>query len=138
MNKQFVPIEEIRDKILSSQLFRIDRYPIFIYFIQDNNGFIKIGVTKNIKKRFPQIKSNHFSAFYVLKIIYGTYNLESKLKKRFKKYQAKGEWFYPNEKILKYINSLNQCALPNDVLKKYSLKNHVQIALTEINATPNK
>ena len=75
-----------------------------IYFIKPKGkqGPIKIGHTKNIKKRFANIQNMNPFALELVATKSGTKSLEKFLHKKFKERQH-GEWFTPTPQLLKYI-----------------------------------
>ena len=81
-----------------------------IYFITDTRN-IKIGYTKGkIEKRLQQLQTSCADNLYILGWIYGNIKMEKQLHVKFNssKTRSNGEWFYPTEDLLEYINSNNQ------------------------------
>lgn len=99
-----------------------------IYFMQESfTKNIKIGITKNIKKRKEQIETNNSSNIIVLGHMLGSRKLELKLHEKFKKFNIKLEWFYPTKEILDFIN--NNCEIINNkkiINKKDKIINYVK------------
>lgn len=93
------------------------KFPI-IYFIQaGKDGLIKIGYTSNLKKRISTLQVSSPQKLRVRKTIINQEVAlaavperviritEHNLHKRFKKYNAHGEWFYPSPEILHFIKT---------------------------------
>lgn len=79
----------------------------FVYFIQNpKSKEIKIGLTKDIKRRLNDIKTYFPYGIELLHIIEGNKLFEMELHEKFKNYNISGEWFEPAEEILNYISSL--------------------------------
>lgn len=77
-----------------------------IYFITDGQN-IKIGYTKNsVEKRLKQLNTGNESKLYILGYMNGSQEDEKYLHKKFGFYRIRhdGEWFYPNQEIIDYIN----------------------------------
>lgn len=80
----------------------------YVYFISSDDK-IKIGYTKNIKRRLKQLQTSNSSQLILLGYIEGDKNVEKQLHKRFAQYRIRenGEWFNCNDEILDYINEYN-------------------------------
>lgn len=79
-----------------------------IYFLQRQNGDIKIGYTSDYYNRLASLKSEHGE----LKFLAGEDGLverEQELHKRFAamRYSLKQEWFAPNDTLMEYIYGLS-------------------------------
>ena len=84
-----------------------------VYFFT-NGANIKIGYTKlNIEKRLKQL--------YPLGFVSGNKSLEKELHQKFAKFRIRnnGEWFYPDQSLIDYINSVNE--IPNTCVLKNEL-----------------
>jgi hypothetical protein len=82
-----------------------------IYFIQliDEPKLIKIGKSKNPEKRIKDIQRSLFSSVKTLCIIKETNAIsEQSLHNKFNAIRHKGEWFYPEDKLLEFIESLSR------------------------------
>ena len=78
----------------------------FVYFIYDNSN-IKIGFTKNIKKRMKELQTSNSNKLMLLGYINGDINKEQFLHNQFKNYQILNEWFKPDQALIDYINENN-------------------------------
>ena len=79
----------------------------YVYFIRDCLGHIKIGVSKNVKKRMAGLQTANplkLEYFYVMKVknIYDARLIEKELHEQFKDFRLCGEWFLEQE-ILKFL-----------------------------------
>lgn len=78
----------------------------YVYFIQGiTTGRIKIGVSKDPKKRMQQMQLSEQTV--LLCAVKGSYTLEDTLHNMFKEYRVHGEWFDPSERIMDFINMLD-------------------------------
>lgn len=79
-----------------------------IYFIKSEMlGMIKIGFTLgDVNKRISSIQSGSADKVTLIKWVNGTEIEERKLHRLFEDCNCHREWFYPKEKLLKYIESL--------------------------------
>lgn len=80
----------------------------YIYFIRDELGHIKIGIAKNIKKRFDTIQTYNPMRLEVYRTLeIENMQIASKLEKilhtKFKEYRLQGEWFEEGP-IIKFLN----------------------------------
>lgn len=76
----------------------------FVYFIQVESGPIKIGITDNIEKRKDELQTANHERLTVLHYTTGGRALERHLHNKFKRYNKCGEWFWPEDEIIKFIN----------------------------------
>ena len=85
----------------------------YIYFIATKDK-IKIGFTKNpVEKRLKQLQTGNDENLVLLGYILGELEEEQLLHKQFAKDRIRhnGEWFFPSEELVEYINKHN--AQPN-------------------------
>jgi hypothetical protein len=75
-----------------------------LYFIQAENGAIKIGISKKVKKRLRDLQTASPLKLKIIKIMKGKAHLEGELHKQFHDYNIHGEWFNPAQELLYYIN----------------------------------
>jgi len=80
-----------------------------VYFLANSDGYIKIGYTKNIKRRIQNLETGSSSKLYLCGYIKsGTYKLEQELHKKF--HCKQGEWFY-TDGLIDYINRHNDMSV---------------------------
>lgn len=84
----------------------------FIYFIQAGKA-IKIGFTTNLMDRFMVIQTSNAEKLKLIAVIEGSPEGESELHKMFKKYNIRGEWFWPSEELLEFVDSLPKTIVEN-------------------------
>ena len=80
-----------------------------VYFFTDGEN-IKIGYTsQNIKSRLKQLQTGSSKKILSLGWIEGDKKTEGLLHKKFQKYRtfSDGEWFFPDDSLISYINSNN-------------------------------
>jgi hypothetical protein len=78
---------------------------LLIYFISNEEGYIKIGYTNNLKQRLQSLKTGSSSKIYLCGFINsGTYKMEQELHKKFRYLKKQGEWFICDESLSSYIN----------------------------------
>jgi hypothetical protein len=77
-----------------------------IYFIRNpSNGYIKIGFSTKPLGRLRDLQVGNSDDLEFLAIITGTMHREKLLKRRFKEYNIRGEWFAPGQKLKRFINA---------------------------------
>ncbi len=80
------------------------RQTCYIYFIQmDKIGPIKIGTTRNIKKRMFSLNTNSPYKLNLLCFFPGNEIFEKELHYAFAEIRLNGEWFLPHPKLLSVI-----------------------------------
>jgi hypothetical protein len=80
----------------------------YVYFIADlEKDVVKIGISKNPKKRLKQLQTSNSNRLALLGFIEGNLDKERYLQTYFRKYWLSGEWFKLNDFVLDYINSVN-------------------------------
>jgi hypothetical protein len=79
----------------------------YLYFVQQLGGekCIKIGTARNVAKRLLQLKTGSPYDLCVLKSVPGNCLQERMMHIKFSKYRMNGEWFYPAEELVNFINS---------------------------------
>lgn len=76
----------------------------FIYFVSYLKGPIKIGKTRDLKKRIASLQTAHPYPLEVLGFLQtGDETLEGVLHQKFSRYKLNGEWFDRSDEILHYI-----------------------------------
>lgn len=81
-----------------------------IYVIEEGlNGHIKIGYARRPDKRKLTLQNGNSNRLTVIMTFEGDPSLENKIHKDLSKYKVRedGEWFYRNEKVFAYLNSLS-------------------------------
>lgn len=77
--------------------------PRHVYFIRDEDGFIKIGSTSHVGSRLKQLQTSSRQRLSVMGSHLGSTADEKALHARFADDHARGEWFYPSRELLAYI-----------------------------------
>ena len=77
--------------------------PSYIYFMQSEDFYIKIGCTRNIKSRIKAVQAHNPMKIKLIGKMKGGYDLEVKIHRRFKKHRTRGEWFEGSPELLEYI-----------------------------------
>ena len=84
--------------------YHIQHDPV-VYFMQDDEGLVKIGYTISLSRRHSQIKSE-YGEIEILGWIWGGRQMEKQLHERFAEYRlGRSDWFTPNNEIFAYIES---------------------------------
>ena len=82
-----------------------------VYFIQETDtGAIKIGWSSNLRKRLAALQICHHSKLKLLAAFEGNIGEEKDTQNHFKEFNIRGEWFKPNEGLMKIIEK-NKIAL---------------------------
>jgi len=85
-----------------------------IYFIQAENGLIKIGYTYNVRHRLRGLRACSPLKLELLLVLDGDRISEKAFHKRFAKDRKHGEWFFPSVELLSFIDqSINP---PDEIL----------------------
>jgi len=89
-----------------------------IYFISNGNR-IKIGITKNIKRRLKDLQTGNANNLRLIAEEYSDNDAkrELNLHLKFAKDRLVGEWFYPSKQLLKYINKISKYYVEYDSVK---------------------
>lgn len=74
----------------------------WVYFIQ-SNGLIKIGFSKNVKRRIVSLQIGAAEPVVLLGTIAGSQVTEKDVHRLFAKELVRGEWFKPSAMLLAYI-----------------------------------
>jgi len=75
----------------------------YVYFVQNEDGFVKIGTTRHVKSRLVRMQIDNCMKIKLIGKMKGGFDLEAELHKRFKKYRKRGEWFHPAPELIEYI-----------------------------------
>ena len=89
-----------------------------IYFIKEDSpdGNIKIGSSKNPKKRLKQIQTSNSRKLTLIKSIEAEDGVENTLQHRFGEYRVRGEWFRPEDELLSFIETLQDYGVEPDTV----------------------
>ena len=90
-----------------------------IYLISHSNQFLKIGYTKDIKKRLSQLQVSSPVKLELLHLIEGDLSLEKELHVLFKDHATNGEWFSFSEDIVNYFKD-KDCLMWSEGFTKYN------------------
>ena len=78
-----------------------------IYFIKgESSNRIKIGVSKNVTRRFKVLQASSGEYLLLMGWTRGGKDLERKIHNKFSNIRAHGEWFEQTDKLKKYIYDL--------------------------------
>lgn len=77
-----------------------------VYFIQSADGLVKIGWTADLARRLNNLNSASSSPLRVLATTPGGATLEAHLHERFSDLRERGEWFRPNDDLLRLVGQI--------------------------------
>ena len=77
-----------------------------IYFIQREDGLIKIGQSSDLETRLAQLRKSH-GEIAVLKVINGDGRRERAVHYQFQQYNEYGEWFRPDPELVEAIAAIH-------------------------------
>lgn len=81
----------------------------FIYFIQcQDTGPVKIGYTKNVKRRRNELQTGNPYELKILLSIDGSELWEKDLHYHFRDLLIRNEWFLPGESLFEFIDDLRE------------------------------
>lgn len=92
-----------------------------VYFIRCD-GWLKIGMTKNLGKRLLSISGNNPRHVFILAYIAGGKELEKELHIRFRNHHARNEWFHCHKQIFDYIDEFATSATKGPAPRAYNRK----------------
>ena len=79
-----------------------------VYFIQGKKTKnIKIGFSTDPNDRLRQHQTGSGEKLLLLACVEGNQELETQIQKRFDSFRVHGEWFSPNDELIRFIKSLN-------------------------------
>jgi hypothetical protein len=83
-----------------------------IYFIQaKSGGLIKIGFSIDLKRRLRTLQSHSPLPLKIVGSMDGSLEMEKEIHGKFNKTRERGEWFYPSEKLIKFIGFYDETKL---------------------------
>ncbi len=80
----------------------------WVYFISDEDGYIKIGVTNSIESRVAQLQTSSRQELRLIAKVPGDFTTESELHQRFAHARVRGEWFRPAPDLCDFIKEVAQ------------------------------
>lgn len=81
----------------------------YVYFIQGQcGGAIKVGYSVNPRIRLKELQTGYPDTLLILAIIPGTQHTEATLHRQFDASRLKGEWFRPDDYVVKAIKELKE------------------------------
>lgn len=80
----------------------------WVYFLQAENGLIKIGYSTDVNGRVETIQSLSPLKVNLLTILKGSRSLEANYHKTFAKHKHHGEWFETNEPLMNLIETIKK------------------------------
>lgn len=107
--KQCMGLKSIHfhDSRLSDRYRSDDITDTYLYFIQyEQNGWIKIGVTKNFEERLKMIQNMSPVPLKTMCVTKCKAGDERTIHKLFQRFRLHGEWFEPSEELLAYIKNI--------------------------------
>lgn len=87
----------------------------YIYIIQDINGFIKIGHSKNVNKRLKQLQTAHRAKLKLIAYAQAPTYIEKRLHKMFFYHRCNGEWFECTQELLNTLIEYLQERYPTEI-----------------------
>lgn len=100
-----------------------------IYFIQNSEGPIKIGYSKNVKTRFESLQSSNPDTLILLAEVKGNKTMEQELHNKFSHLKIRGEWFKPERELTEHIQFLMNRI---EKEKTYNHKETIPLSLHDI------
>jgi len=93
----------------------------YVYAISDGK-YIKVGISNNPKRRLKQLSTGHPKKLYLFGYFAGGRTLEQQLHIKFQKIRSNGEWMYPSDELIEYLNNkLQDRYIIRDGEKLYSV-----------------
>lgn len=82
----------------------------YVYFIQSEQGPVKIGISAAVRKRLSTLQSAHPAKLHLRATICAGPSIERAYHRRFAAHRLHGEWFAPHPDILAEIERLKGMA----------------------------
>lgn len=83
-----------------------------LYFLQSENGLIKIGISGNVKRRVSQLEKELNTNIKIIKVLSGLSKFEKILHHIFEDdniiYKNQTEWFYPSIKLNNFVSEVSE------------------------------
>lgn len=80
----------------------------YVYFIQDERGYVKIGVSWQPEERLKDLQTSNPHRLSILCCIKGGFEVEKKLHNFLSNTRAHGEWFHHSEKLSLLLEAIAQ------------------------------
>lgn len=90
----------------------IDASKSRVYFIRAADGLIKIGVSKDVRRRFATLQQDCGDVLELIGLMPGTHATEMTLHRLFAEDRDHGEWFQPSERLRDFIEENAQDEAP--------------------------
>lgn len=107
MNEWLATLDVPQDMVWTSKEVRSPTWERgedgYVYFISDEDGFIKIGRALKPHKRLASFQVSHRQTLTLLATIPGGVAKESEMHRRFASSRHRGEWFAPSSDLLAFI-----------------------------------
>ena len=84
-------------------LYQVINYIFMVYFLRDENNYVKIGFSNNVVSRISYLEMHSPYNHEVILILDGGFTLEQELHKKFRQYHKTGEWFYCGPDINDFV-----------------------------------
>jgi hypothetical protein len=108
---------DIRRGILNHLLIALLEYEIsnqnkLLYFLEAENGLIKVGITNDIRRRVNQLQNQLDTKIRVLKLLDGKSAYEKIIHNLYSDdniiYKGQTEWFHPTHKLIRFISNIDE------------------------------
>lgn len=77
-----------------------------VYFISDEQGYIKIGVARNVDSRLKSLQTASRQELTLVGAVEGSYKDERRYHQMFADLRVRGEWFRPDVRLTNFIKGL--------------------------------
>jgi hypothetical protein len=108
---------DIRRGVLNHLLIALLEYEIsnqnkLLYFLEAENGLIKVGITNDIRRRVNQLQNQLGTKIRVLKLLDGKSAYEKIIHNLYSDdniiYKGQTEWFHPTHKLIRFISDIDE------------------------------
>jgi hypothetical protein len=108
---------DIRRGVLNHLIIALLEYEIsnqnkLLYFLEAENGLIKVGITNDIRRRVNQLQNQLGTKIRVLKLLDGKSAYEKIIHNLYSDdniiYKGQTEWFHPTHKLIRFISDIDE------------------------------
>lgn len=91
----------------------------YVYFVRaGKTKFVKIGWTRDLRMRLSVLQTGNQAKLKVLRVLSGDRETEGSIQRWFASFRHRGEWFWLDESIAKFIADSEQDCVADEAMAK--------------------